>query len=253
MRSCQRRTQILLGTRQIEPQHLLCSILHLPLITRAPTAAKNWSWAPCDKHNEFRNMFVFSIFFPFHPEKYSKMLNNRANNPPKQKHAVEDICNSTTVISGNACYANPAKIFYYHSAFVCRLVPLPLARLWMPVCVCICVCVCVCVCVSVCVCGWAHIIKLAWTECTHATCIVYCVPISLLPPSLTFPSFQHSISAVLSLPSPIFSFSSSLILQPPGGSPTIASFTADLFFTPPSNWIMHSSIKSPTIKGPAMD
>lgn len=63
------------------------------------------------------------------------MLNNWVNNPPKREHAVEDICNSATVFSGDACYANPGKISYYHSAFVCRSLLLPLARLWLPVCV----------------------------------------------------------------------------------------------------------------------
>ncbi len=118
------------------------------------------------------------------------MLNNWANNPPKQEHAVEDICNSTTVINGNTCYANPAKILYYHSAFVCRLEPQPLARLWMPVCVC--------------VCRWVHIIKQAGTECIHATCIMYCVAHSL---SLAFPSSNHTISAVPLLSSSSFSSS----------------------------------------------
>lgn len=75
------------------------------------------------------------------------MPNSWANNPLKQEHAAEDICNSTTVISANACYANPAKILYYHSAFVCRLELLPLARLRLHL--------------SVSACWWAHIINLA--------------------------------------------------------------------------------------------
>lgn len=143
------------------------------------------------------------------------MLNNWANNPPRQEHAVEDICNSTTVINGNTCYANPAKVLYYHSAFICRLELQPLARLWLPVCMCVCVC------------RWVHIIKLAGTECIHATCIVYCVAHSL---SLAFPSSITPSPPLPSSPLHPFLFASSLILQPPGEGPTMGTFTADLPF-----------------------
>lgn len=154
------------------------------------------------------------------------MLNNWANNPPKQEHAVEDICNSTTVINGNTCYTNPAKILYYHSAFVCRLEPQPLARLWLPVCACVCV---------------GGFTLLSWPAPNVFTQHV-------LRRSFTFSrlSFlRHTISAV---PPPLLLL---LIPQPPGEGPTMG--TADLPFTPPSNWITHCSIKSPSLKGPSTD
>lgn len=47
---------------------------------------------------------------------------------------------------------------------------------------------------------------------------------------------------------PVFISFPVVILQPPGQFPTAGIFTADLFFTPRSNWIMHSSIKSPSLK-----
>lgn len=163
------------------------------------------------------------------------MPNSWANNPLKQEHAVEDICNSTTVISANACYANPAKILYYHSAFVCRLELLPLARQWLPLSV------------SVCACWWAHIINLAGTECIHATCIAYCVAHSLsLSPFFSLSFLLCSSSFLSFLPS----------CCDPAATWRVShceDFYCRPFFTLSSNWIMHRRIKIPSLKVPSMD
>lgn len=77
------------------------------------------------------------------------------------------------------------------------------------------------------VCRWPPIIKLAQDSKAHKHCNTA---------SLSLPSFNHLFS------------SSSPSLHPPGKGPAAGTFTSDLSFTSPSNWITHSGIRSPLIK-----
>lgn len=87
----------------------------------------------------------------------------------KGKLAVDDICNSTAVISSDACYASADKTLDYHCVCARRLVPPPLARLWLH---------------HTCVGGFSF--ELAKTRHTCATCFLCCLPPTIALPFLPF-------------------------------------------------------------------
>lgn len=129
-------------------------------------------------------MFLFNTCFFLKVE--NKMLNYQANNPPKPKTC----CRWTFAIqqvSSAVMHATPIQPKYY---IIILLLYAGWYRCHWQGYGCLCVCVC----------RWVRIIKLAGTECTHASCIVYCVAHSLsTSPPFPLPSFVISLSLILQL------------------------------------------------------